>query len=232
MRVLGLLGGMSWESTAEYYRLINEETRRRRGGLHSAPLLIWSADFAEIEALQAADDWAGAGARLAQAGQALERAGAELLVLCTNTMHKVAETIEAAVTIPLVHIVDTVAAAVAAAGMHRMGLLGTRFTMEDPFWAERMGRHGIEIVVPGPADRDDVHRIIYDELCLGVFSQSSRARYLEIIEGLARAGAEGVVLGCTEIELLVRPEDTGVALFPSTELHARGAVEAAFESPG
>jgi aspartate racemase len=227
VKVLGLLGGMSWESTVEYYRLLNEETRARRGGLHSAPLLLWSADFAEIEGLQAAGAWDEAGARLAAAARSLEDAGAQLLVLCTNTMHKVAPAIEAAVTIPLVHIVDSVAVAVAAAGIRRVGLLGTRFTMEDPFWAERMAGHGIDVVVPGREDRETAHRVIYDELCVGVFSDASRAAYVGIIEKLAAGGAEAVVLGCTEIELLVGPGDTGVPLFPSTAVHVRAAVAAA-----
>jgi aspartate racemase len=227
VKVLGLLGGMSWESTVEYYRLANEQTRARLGGLHSAPLLLWSVDFAEIEELQATGAWDEAGARLASAARSLEQAGAEVLVLCTNTMHKVADTIEAAVTIPFVHIVDSVAAAVSAAGMGRVGLLGTRFTMEEPFWAERMSRHGIEVKVPGPDDRDTVHRIIYEELCLGDFRDASRTTYVEIIERLAAAGAQGVVLGCTEIELLVGPGDTRVPVFPSTALHVRSAVEAA-----
>ncbi|MEA2901145.1 MAG: amino-acid racemase [Actinomycetota bacterium] len=227
MKVLGLLGGMSWESTVEYYRLANEETRARLGGLHSAPLLLWSADFAEIEELQASGSWDEAGARLASAARSLEQAGAEVLVLCTNTMHKVADTIEAAVTIPFVHIVDSVAAAVSAAGMRRVGLLGTRFTMDEPFWAERMSRHGIKVIVPGPDDRDTVHRIIYEELFLGDFRDASRTTYVEIIERLAAAGAQGVVLGCTEIELLVGPGDTRVPVFPSTALHVRSAIEAA-----
>ncbi len=227
MKILGLLGGMSWESTVEYYRLANQQARARLGGLHSAPLLLWSADFAEIEELQAAGSWAAAGARLAAAAEALQGAGAELLILCTNTMHKVAPAIEASVTIPLVHIVDSVAAAVLRAGMGRVGLLGTRFTMEEPFWAERMARHGVEVLVPGPEDRDTVHRVIYDELCRGVFSDASRASYVEIIQQLAGAGAHGVVLGCTEIELLVRPDDTSVPLFPSTALHVESAVDAA-----
>jgi len=227
VKTLGLLGGMSWESTVEYYRLANEETRSRLGGLHSARLLLWSVDFVEIEALQVAGSWDEAGALLAGAAQALERAGAELLVLCTNTMHKVAETIEDSVDIPLVHIVDSVAAAVSATGMRRVGLVGTRFTMEEPFWAERMSGHGIEVVAPGREDRDTVHRIIYEELCLGVFRDASRATYVEIIERLAARGADGVVLGCTEIELLVRPGDTSVPVFPSTALHVRSAVDAA-----
>ena len=225
--MLGLLGGMSWESTVEYYRLANQEIRARLGGLHSAPLLLWSVDFAQIEELQASGRWDDAGCLLADAAGALERAGAELLVLCTNTMHKVAGTIEAAVTIPLVHIVDSVAVAVSAGGMRRVGLLGTRFTMEEPFWAERMGGHGIDVVVPSPEDRDRVHRIIYDELCVGVFTEASRRTYVDVVERLSTRGVEGVVLGCTEIELLVRPTDTSVRLFPSTALHVRAAVDAA-----
>ena len=227
VKVLGLLGGMSWESTVEYYRLINEETRARLGGLHSAPLLLWSVDFAEIEALQVAGRWEEAGSQLAEAARALETAGAELLVLCTNTMHKVAGAIESAVQIPLVHIVDSVAEAVAGAGMKRVGLLGTRFTMDDPFWADRMAGHGIAVLVPEADDRDAVHRIIYDELCLGVFGDDSRRTLVDLIGRLADVGAEGVVLGCTEIELLVRPGDTDVPVFPSTALHVRSAVQAA-----
>ena len=227
MKVLGLLGGMSWESTVEYYRLANEETRARLGGLHSAPLLLWSVDFAEIEELQAASRWEEAGVRLAAAARALEHAGAELLVLCTNTMHKVADHIEASVGIPLVHIVDSVAVAVARAGMAKVGLLGTRFTMEERFWADRMARHGIEVLVPGTEEREVVHRTIYDELCLGVLNRESRASFVRIIENLATEGAAGVVLGCTEIELLVGPGDTAVPLFASTALHVRSAIDAA-----
>ena len=218
---------MSWESTVEYYRLINEETRARLGGLHSAPLLLWSVDFAEIEALQVAGRWEEAGSQLAEAARALETAGAELLVLCTNTMHKVSGAIESAVQIPLVHIVDSVAEAVAGAGMKRVGLLGTRFTMDDPFWADRMAGHGIAVLVPEADDRDVVHRIIYEELCLGVFGDDSRRTLVDLIGRLADLGAEGVVLGCTEIELLVRPGDTDVPVFPSTALHVRSAVQAA-----
>ena len=229
MKVLGLLGGMSWESTVAYYRLINEETRARLGGLHSAPLLLWSADFAEVEALQVAGRWDDAGAQLAQAAQALEAAGAELLVLCTNTMHKVAGAIEASVGIPLVHIVDSVAEAVAGAGMRRVGLLGTRFTMEDPFWSDRMAGHGIEVRVPRAEQRELVHRVIYEELCVGVLRDESRAAFVELIEHMTAAGAEGVVLGCTEIELLVGPADTTAPLFPTTALHVRSAVDAALQ---
>ncbi len=227
MKVLGLLGGMSWESTVEYYRLVNEEARARLGGLHSAPLLLWSVDFAEIERLQVAGDWEEAGARLVHAAQALERAGAEVLVLCTNTMHKVAPAIEKAVALPLVHIVDSVAIALAAAGATRVGLLGTRFTIEDGFWTERMASRGVEVLVPDAGDRAVVHRVIYEELCRGVLNDSSRAQFVEIIERLAGAGADGVVLGCTEIDLLVRPDDTLLPLFPSSAIHARHAVDVA-----
>jgi aspartate racemase len=229
VKVLGLLGGMSWESTVEYYRLANQEIRARLGGLHSARLLLWSADFAEIEELQVEGRWDEAGARLAEAAAALEQAGAELLVLCTNTMHKVADTVQAAVGIPLVHIVDSVAEAVAASGMRRVGLLGTRFTMEEPFWATRMDRHGIQVVAPEPHDRNAVDRVVYDELCVGELRPESRAAFVEIIARLAGHGVEGVVLGCTEIELLVRPTDTTVPLFPSTALHVRSAVHAALQ---
>ena len=218
---------MSWESTAEYYRLLNEEIRGRMGGLHSAPLLLWSANFAEIEVLRS-----GAHGRRRERGWRTPRrhwspAGPDLLVLCTNTMHKVAGAIEASVTIPLVHIVDSVAVAVRALGIARVGLLGTRFTMKGSFWADRMRPHGVEVLVPRPNDRDMVHRIIYDELCLGLFSEESRAKYVEIIERLAAAGGGGVVLGGTEIELLVHPDDTFVPIFPATVLHARSAVDAA-----
>jgi aspartate racemase len=227
VKVLGLLGGMSWESTVAYYRLANEETRAHLGGLHSAPLLLWSADFAEIEALQVGGSWDEAGARLARAAQALEGAGAELLVLCTNTMHKVADAIESSVSIPLVHIVDSVARAVAPSGTAQVGLVGTRFTMEDPFWADRMRRYGIEVRVPPLEDREVVHQIIYEELCRGVFRPESRAALVQVIERLALAGAGGVVLGCTEIELLLHQGDTAVPLFPTTALHVRHAVDAA-----
>ena len=231
MKVLGLLGGMSWESTLGYYRLLNEEARARLGGRHAATLLLWSVDFAEIEELQEAGAWDEAGRRLAGAARALEGAGAEVLLLCTNTMHKVAGAIEEAVDIPFVHIVDSLAGAVSAAGAGTVGLLGTRFTMEEPFWVERMRGHGIEVVVPGAEDRAIVNRVIYDELCLGVLSEESRATFVEIIEKLADLGADGVVLGCTEIELLVRPEDTTVPVFPSTAVHVGAAIDAAITQP-
>ena len=224
MTLIGLLGGMSWESSAEYYRLLNELTRERLGGLHSAECLLWSVDFAEVEGYQVRGEWEAAGERLAAAAQGLERAGADFVVLCTNTMHKVAPAIEAAIDIPLLHLVDATADALKAAGISTVGLLGTRFTMEDGFYTDRMAEHGITCLVPSPAERDLVHRIIYDELCLGVVRDESRTSYVEVVEGLASRGAEGVVLGCTEIELLLGQDDVDLPAFPSTRLHVEAAL--------
>src|SRR5919202_5013624 len=193
-RVIGLLGGMSWESTAEYYRLANELVRDRLGGLHSARLLLASVDFADIEALQVAGEWDRAGDILAAEAARLEGAGAELLVLCTNTMHKVADKVQAAVYIPLVHLTDTTAAAVLAADLTTVGLLATGFTMEQAFYRDRLAGHGLRVIVPDAADRGEVHRIIYDELCLGVIRDDSRELYREVIERLVAAGAEGIIL--------------------------------------
>lgn len=226
MRTLGLIGGMSWESTAEYYRLINRGVAERRGGLHSAPLLLHSVDFAAVAELQRREDWAAAGALLAAAARGLERAGAAALVLCTNTMHHVAPAIEGAAGVPLLHIVDATGDALRAAGVRRVGLLGTRYTMELPFWRERLrSRHGVEVLVPGAEDRALVHRVIYDELCRGVVSDASRAAYAGVIARLGDAGAEGVVLGCTEITLLVGPADSALPVFDTTALHARASVD-------
>lgn len=227
MRTIGLIGGMSWESTAEYYRVINEETRRRRGGLHSAPCVLYSVDFAEVERMQAEGRWDDAAEVLVSAGRALERAGADFAVLCTNTMHKVADRLESDLDIPLLHLADATAAAVLAAGFDRVGLLGTAFTMEQAFYRDRLASHGIDVLVPNADDRALVHRVIYDELCLGVVRDDSRAAYRRIIEGLAGAGARGVVLGCTEIELLVTASDSPVPVFPTARLHAVAAVERA-----
>lgn len=226
---------MSWESTAEYYRLINQDVARRLGGLHSADLVLLSVDFAEVEALQVRGEWDEAGRLLAAGAGALERAGADLLVLCTNTMHKVAPSIEAAVSVPLLHLADATARHVLATGTRTVGLLGTAFTMEQSFYRERLEGHGLTVVVPGPDSRADVHRIIYDELCHGVLREESRARYLEVVAELVRAGATGVVLGCTEIELLLDPDRTpevSVPLFPTTRIHAAAAVDAALADPG
>ena len=230
MRLVGLLGGMSWQSTAEYYRLANEIVRDRVGGLASARLLLHSVDFAEVERLQAAGDWDAAGALLADAAAGLERGGAELLVLCTNTMHRVADAIEAAVTVPLLHIGDVTADAVRQAGLGRVGLLATAYTMEQPFLRDRLAAHGLTVLVPEEQDRAEVHRVIYEELCLGVVREESRAAYRQVIGRLVAAGAEGIVLGCTEIELLVGQEDSPVPVFPTTRLHVEAAVAAALDA--
>jgi aspartate racemase len=229
MRLIGLIGGMSWESSAAYYRLANEIVRDRVGGLASARLLLHSVDFATVERFQAEGRWDEAGALLADAAVGLEAGGAELLVLCTNTMHKVADTVEAAVSIPLLHIADVTAAAVRAQGLGRVGLLATAYTMEQDFLRDRLARHGLTVLVPDADDRALVHRVIYDELCLGIVTEESRQAYREVIGRLVAAGAEGVILGCTEIELLVDVSDAAVPLFPTTRLHVEAAVAAAFE---
>ncbi|MFD9691260.1 aspartate/glutamate racemase family protein [Kitasatospora sp. NPDC059146] len=227
MKTLGLIGGMSWESTAEYYRTLNELTRDRLGGLHSARLVLHSVDFADIERLQAAGRWEDAGAILADAARGLEAAGADLLLICTNTMHKVADQVAEAVSIPLLHLADATADAVHAAGLRRVGLLGTAFTMEQDFYRGRLTANGLDVLVPGPESRALVHRVIYQELCLGLVHEESRAAYRRVIADLVAAGAEGIILGCTEIELLVHPEDSPVPLFPTARLHAEAAVTAA-----
>ena len=228
MKTIGLLGGMSWESTVPYYRQINEAVKARRGGLHSAKIVLYSVDFAEIERLQHRGDWAAAGALLADAARALERAGADFIVLCTNTMHKVADAIEAASALPLLHIADPTAAAIQAAGLQRVGLLGTRFTMEQLFYRQRLeDRHGIQVLVPDEPDRAEVHRVIYEELCRGVVSEASRQAYRQVISRLVARGAQAVILGCTEIGLLVRADDAEVPLFDTCVLHAQAAAERA-----
>ncbi|MFJ9774688.1 aspartate/glutamate racemase family protein [Kitasatospora sp. NPDC101157] len=227
MKTLGLIGGMSWESTAEYYRTLNELTRDRLGGLHSARLVLHSVDFADIERLQAAGQWEEAGAVLADAARSLEAAGAELLLICTNTMHKVADQVAAAVTVPLLHLADATADAVRAAGLRRVGLLGTAFTMEQDFYRGRLASGGLDVLIPDAGSRALVHRVIYEELCVGTVREESRAAYRRVVEQLVAAGAEGIVLGCTEIELLVGPEDSPVPVFPTARLHAEAAVTAA-----
>ncbi|GGU30352.1 aspartate/glutamate racemase family protein [Nocardioides albus] len=232
MRRIGVLGGMSWESTAEYYRLLNEIAAKRLGGLHSADLLVRSVDFAEVEAMQAAGEWERAGERLADEAATLSDAGAEVIVLATNTMHKVAGALEATYGDRFLHLGDTTAAAVTAAGVGRVGLLGTGFTMAQPFYADRLRGHGLEVVVPVEQDQATVHRIIYEELCLGTFLDSSRQAYLDVIDRLVADGCEGVILGCTEIELLLPVETyAGVPLFPTTRLHCEAAIESSL-SPG
>ncbi|MCG7310532.1 aspartate/glutamate racemase family protein [Brachybacterium sp. ACRRE] len=227
MRTIGMLGGMSWESTAEYYRLANQSVRERLGGTHSARIVLDSVDFAQIEAMQEAGDWGAAGRLLAERARALESAGADLLVLCTNTMHLVADAIEAAVDIPLLHLVDITADAVDRAGIRRVGLLATAFTMEQGFYVDRMREHGIEAVVPDAGDRALVHRVIYEELVVGVVSDASRREYRQVIQRLVDRGAQGIILGCTEIELLIGADDAPVPVFPTTRLHAQAAVDAA-----
>ena len=227
MKRIGLLGGMSWESSIEYERIINTEVRRRLGGTHSGDLVVRSYDFAEIERLQEAGSWDEAGRLLAADARKLEAAGAEIIVLCTNTMHRVAETIESAVTGHFIHLADATADAVTAAGIDRVGLLGTRYTMEEAFYRERLESAGLEVRVPDEPDRTMVHDVIFDELVQGLVRDTSRARYLTAIDHLVAAGAEGVIAGCTEIELLVRPEHVAVPYFPTTKLHALAAVEAA-----
>jgi aspartate racemase len=231
MRVIGMLGGMSWESSAQYYRLVNELARERLGGLHSARLVLVSVDFAEIERLQVAGQWEQAGVLLAGAAKSAEAAGAELLLLCTNTMHKVAGQIQDAVSIPLVHLADTTAAAVRRAGLSTVGLLGTAFTMEQDFYRDRLASHGLTVLVPPAQDRAEVHRVIYEELCLGAVREASRQAYQEVIDRLEHAGAEGVILGCTEIELLIRPQDSPIPVFATTRLHVEAAIEQAL-APG
>ena len=228
MKTIGLLGGMSWESTVPYYRAINERIKERLGGLHSAKLLLSSVDFHEIERLQHTGSWDAAGDLLAAAARSLAAAGADFLVLCTNTMHRVAPRIEAAVGIPLLHIADPTAEEIRRAGLSTVGLLGTRFTMEQAFYRDRLQeRHGIAVLVPEREDRDVVHRIIYEELCRGVIAPASRAAYRRIMADLAARGAEAIVLGCTEIALLVGPEDAAVPLFDTPSLHARQAADLA-----
>lgn len=230
-RVIGMLGGMSWESTAQYYRLANELVRERLGGLHSARCLLASVDFADIETLQVAGRWEEAGQLLAEAAKGLEAGGAELLLLCTNTMHKVADQVQAAVNIPLLHLADTTAHAVTNSGLSSVGLLGTAFTMEQDFYRDRLASHGLTVLTPPAADRAEVHRIIYDELCLGEVREESRQMYRKVITGLAEAGAEGIVLGCTEIELLISATDSPVPVFPTTRLHIEAAVDFSLARP-
>lgn len=225
MKTLGLLGGMSFESTIPYYRLINQRVQQQLGGLHSARLLMYSVDFHDIEQLQRRGDWQQAGQLLADAASALQRAGADGLVLCTNTMHKVAAAIEQATPLPLLHIADATAQQIRSQGLQRIGLLGTRFTMEQDFYKARLAAQGIEVLIPDPPGRDLVHQVIYEELCLGQINAGSRLAYQRIIAGLVRSGAEGVILGCTEIGLLVQPEDATVPLFDTTAIHARAAAD-------
>lgn len=227
MRTIGLIGGMSWESTQTYYRIINQKVRDELGGLHSAKLVLYSVDFSEIEALQHQGDWEGAAEILGSAGRAVESAGAEFLILCTNTMHKVAPVIEQAVSIPFLHIADATARVLRNDGITCVGLLGTRFTMEQAFCRDRLQDYGIRTVVPDEPQRVHVHSVIYTELCRGVVKPESKTAFLDVVASLANRGAQGVILGCTEIGLLIRDSDTEVQLYDTTEIHAEQAVELA-----
>jgi len=230
MKNIGMIGGMSWESSAEYYRIINEEVKKRLGDLHSAKCVMTSVDFAEIEVLQRESRWAEAGRAMAAEARALERSGADFIILCTNTMHISANEIQAAVSIPFMHIADPTAEAVKAAGIQIVGLLGTRFTMEQDFYKGRLQeKHGLRVLVPDAEDRDVVHRVIYEELVLGVVHPQSRAQYARIMQTLVDKGAQGIILGCTEIGLLVKPEDSRVPLFDTTLIHALAAVDLALK---
>jgi aspartate racemase len=228
VKTIGLIGGMSWESSAEYYRLINEEVKVRLGGLHSAQLVIYSVDFADIEAMQVEGRWDEAGHVLGDVARRLERAGVDFVVLCTNTMHQVAPSIEQVISVPLLHIADPTAQAIHRHGLERVGLLATRFTIEREFYRRRIEeRAGLSVVVPNDEDRDTVHRIIYEELCLGKILETSRQAYREVMRRLVDRGAEGIILGCTEITLLVAQADATVPLFDTTSLHAQAAVDLA-----
>ncbi|WP_319471990.1 aspartate/glutamate racemase family protein [uncultured Pseudodesulfovibrio sp.] len=227
MKTIGLIGGMSWQSSAEYYRIMNEEVKHRLGGMHSARILMYSVDFATIHSHMFADDWQSAGRELAEAAKVLEKGGADVIIIGTNTMHIVAPYVEEAVSIPVLHIADATAEAVREQGGAKVGLLGTAFTMEKDFYRGRLAGHGIEVLVPSKADRELVDRVIFDEMCKGIFSDDSRHEYVRIIGELVSKGADLVVLGCTEIGLLVRPEDTDVPLIDTCRVHAVSAVKAA-----
>ena len=225
MRTIGLIGGMSWESTALYYKLINERVRDRKGKLHSAPLLMYSYDFQDIKEMQYAGRWAEAAASLADVAQRLERAGAAAIVLCTNTMHKLAPDITAKLTIPFIHLGDATAQRIRARGHRRVGLLGTKFTMEEDFYIDRLRAHDLDVLIPSADERADVNRIIYDELCLGIVADASRRRYQEVMAALVARGADCIILGCTEITMLVGAADTSVETFDTTAIHAEAAAD-------
>ena len=229
MRTIGLLGGMSWESSIEYYRIINQRVRQRLGGWHSARSVMFSFDFHEIERLQHTGDWEEAGRRLGDAARRVEAAGAELLVLCTNTMHRLADEVQAAIGIPLVHIADATAQALRGLAVDRVGLVGTRYTMEQDFYRGRLARHGFQVLVPDPPAQEAVHRIIYDELVHGIVRPASRDRYLDVIDALAGRGARAVILGCTEIELLIKDGDADIPLLETARIHAETAADVAVD---
>lgn len=229
MKTIGLIGGMSWESTQTYYRLINQKVRAQLGGLHSAKVVLYSLDFATIEPLQRNEDWNTTAGILSSAAQSLESAGADFVVVCTNTMHKVAPQIEQSVQIPLLHIADATASALQQDQVKRVGLLGTKFTMEQDFYRERLQQHGIDVVIPNAQQREQVHSVIFNELCQGITDPKSKAAYQEIVTDLGEQGAEAVILGCTEIGLLIQPGDTKLQLYDTTEIHAEQAVQFALK---
>jgi len=224
MKVIGLIGGMSWESSVEYYRIINEEVKRRLGGLHSAKCLLYSVDFEEIERFQSNGDWKKAGEVLGDVALSLEKGGADFIVICTNTMHKVLDDVQSKINIPLLHIADATTTQIKEQGISSIGLLGTKYTMEQDFYKSRLESNGINVIVPNDNEREIVNKVIYDELCLGKVHQGSRDYYKKVIQGLIESGAEGIILGCTEIGLLIKPEDSDVPLFDTTYIHAREAV--------
>lgn len=229
-KTIGLIGGMSWESSSEYYRLLNETVRARFGGLHSAPCILLSVDFAEISALQRSGDWEALTDKMVDCARRLEAAGADMVLICTNTMHKMADAVEAAVKIPLVHIGDATAERIQKAGFSKVGLLGTLYTMEQEFYRERLSKSfGLEVLIPEEADRKSVHQVIFSELCLGQTLDASRNMYREIIQRLVDRGAQAIILGCTEIMLLVSQEDSPVPLFDTTAIHVQAALKAALE---
>ncbi len=225
MKTIGIIGGTSWESTAIYYRLLNEGVKARLGGHHSAKCVIFSLEFHEIAALQKADDWDGLNAIMADAAQKLERASAECILIAANTMHLCAPAVQAAVSIPLLHMIDATTDAIHQAGLQRVGLIGTRFTMEKPFWAERAAQNGVEVIVPHKEQRDLIHQVIYDELVMGVVREESREAYLAIMKDLIERGAQGIVLGCTEVCMLIEPKHSHVPLFDTSGLHVEMALE-------
>ena len=230
MKTIGLLGGMSWKSTVTYYQIINQEIKSRLGGLHSAKLFLYSVNFEEIERLQHQGQWNQAATILTQAAKQIETAGADFLLICTNTMHKVAPTIEANITIPLLHIADATAQQIHTQNITTVGLLGTKFTMEDNFYKGRLtSQHNIDVITPNATERRDIHQIIYDELCLGMLNETSRTRFLQIIQSLATQGAQAVILGCTEIALLIQQSHTPIPLLDTTTLHAQTAVTHALD---
>ena len=229
MKTIGLMGGMSWESTELYYRLLNEGVKERLGGLHSAKIAMVSIDFHDMEKLQVAGDWDQAGVELTKAAKQIEKAGADFLLICSNTMHIVAPVIEEAISIPLLHLADATAQAILEAGLKTVGLLGTAFTMEQDFYRKRLEERGLTVLIPEAEDRSIVHNIIYDELVLGIVTDESRAEYIRIMDKLANAGAEGIIEGCTEIGMLVKPEHTDIPLFDTTIVHAQAAVDYALE---